>query len=134
MRDNYIPGLAAAYPRSDGEGMTGFIIRTGITAVALWVAVSIVPGLAAHDAGTLVLAALLLGLVNATLRPVAVILSIPATILTFGLFLLVVNAAMLGLVAALLPSFTVSGFWAALFGAVVVSIVSGFINRAARGD
>ena len=114
--------------------MTGFIIRTGITAVALWVAVSIVPGLAARDAGTLVLAALLLGLVNATLRPVAVILSIPATIMTFGLFLLVVNAAMLGLVAALLPSFTVSGFWAALFGAVVVSIVSGFINRAARGD
>lgn len=114
--------------------MTGFIIRTGITAVALWVAVSIVPGLAARDAGTLVLAALLLGLVNATLRPIAVILSIPATILTFGLFLLVVNAAMLGLVAALLPAFTVSGFWAALFGAVVVSIVSGFISRATRRD
>lgn len=110
--------------------MTGFIIRTLVTAAALWVAVGIVPGLAARDMGALLIAAIVLGLVNATLRPVAVILSIPLTILTFGLFLLVVNAAMLGLVAWLVPSFTVSGFWAAMFGAIVVSIVSGLINGA----
>lgn len=109
--------------------MAGFIIRTLVTALALWIAVSIVPGLQARDAGTLILAAILLGIVNATIRPVAVILSIPLTILTFGLFLLVVNAAMLGLVAWLVPAFTVSGFRAALFGAIVVSIVSALVNR-----
>lgn len=108
--------------------MGGFVIRTLVTAAALWVAVAIVPGLQARDAGTLVLGAILLGIVNATIRPVAVVLSIPLTILTFGLFLLVVNAAMLGLVAWLLPGFGVRGFWPALFGAVVVSLVSGAIN------
>lgn len=108
--------------------MVGFFIRTAIAAVALWVAVSIVPGLAAKDTGTLVLAAIVLGIVNATVRPVAVFLSIPVTILTFGLFLLVVNAGMLSLVAWLVPAFTVSGFWAALFGSLVVSIVSATIN------
>lgn len=108
--------------------MVGFFISTAIAAVALWVAVSIVPGLAAKDTGTLVLAAIVLGIVNATVRPVAVFLSIPVTILTFGLFLLVVNAGMLSLVAWLVPAFTVSGFWAALFGSLVVSIVSATIN------
>lgn len=108
--------------------MAGFIIRTLVTAAALWVAVAIVPGLAAQDMGALMLAAIGLGIVNATIRPVAVILSIPLTILTFGLFLLAVNAGMLGLVAWLVPGFSVSGFWAALFGAVVVAIVSGAIN------
>jgi len=114
--------------------MAGFVIRTVVTAVALWVAVAIVPGLAARDMGALLLAALLLGLVNATLRPVMVFLSIPLTIVTFGLFLLVVNAAMLGLVAWLVPALTISGFWSALFGAIVVSIVSGLINGAMRKD
>lgn len=110
--------------------MAGFVIRTLVTAGALWVAVAIVPGLAARDMGALLIAAIVLGLVNAIVRPVAVILSIPLTILTFGLFLLVVNAGMLALVAALVPSFTVAGFWSALFGAIVVSIVSGLINGA----
>ncbi|MBP0462396.1 phage holin family protein [Roseomonas sp. PWR1] len=111
--------------------MAGFVIRTLVTAAGLWVAVALVPGLAARDAGTLILAALLLGLVNGLLRPVAVILSLPLTILTFGLFLLVVNAAMLGLVAWLLPGFSVAGFGSALFGAIVVSIVSWAIQRVA---
>ena len=110
--------------------MLGFVIRTAVTALALWVAVAIVPGLAAADTGTLVLAAIVLGIVNALVRPVAVVLTIPITIVTFGLFLLVVNAAMLGLVAWLVPSFTVAGFWAAVFGSIVVSIVSAFINGA----
>lgn len=113
--------------------MAGFILRTLVTAVALWVAVAIVPGLAARDMGALLVAAILLGIVNATIRPVAVILSIPLTILTFGLFLLAVNAGMLALVAFLVPSFSVSGFWAALFGAIVVSIVSSAINGGLAG-
>lgn len=108
--------------------MLAFVARTAITAVALWVAVSIVPGLEARETKTLVLAAIVLGIVNAIVRPVALFLSIPLTILTFGLFILVVNAAMLGLVSWLVPGFGVSGFWAAVFGAVVVSIVSAAIN------
>ena len=79
--------------------MIGFFIRTAVTAVALWVAVAIVPGISAQDTGTLVLAAIVLGVINATVRPLAVLLSIPITIVTFGLFLLVVNAGMLALVA-----------------------------------
>lgn len=108
--------------------MLGFVIRTAIAAVALWVAVSIVPGLAANSTGTLVLAAIVLGLVNALVRPVALVLTIPITIVTFGLFLLVVNAGMLALVGWLVPAFHVAGFWAALFGSIVVSVVSAFIN------
>lgn len=110
--------------------MLGFVLRTVVTAVGLWVAVAIVPGLEAADAGTLVLAAVLLGIVNAIIRPVALFLSIPITILTFGLFILVVNAGMLALVAWLVPDFTVSGFVAALLGSLVVSIVSAAMNGA----
>lgn len=108
--------------------MSGFILRSVVTAIALWVAVAIVPGLSARDMGALMLAAIVLGLINATLRPLAVILSIPLTLLTFGLFLLVVNAAMLGIAGWVVPGFTVAGFWPALFGAIVVSLVSGAIG------
>jgi putative membrane protein len=108
--------------------MFSFIIRTAVAAVALWVAVSIVPGLQARDGQALLLAAVVLGIVNATIRPVALMLSIPITLLTFGLFVLVVNAGMLSVVAWLVPAFTVAGFTAALLGAVVVSIVSTVIN------
>ena len=74
---------------------------------------------------TLVLAGLLLGVVNAIVRPFALLLSLPALLLTLGLFLLVVNAAMLGLVALVLPGFTIpGGFWTAVGAALIVSIVS----------
>jgi putative membrane protein len=104
--------------------MPGFLIRLGIVALGLWLASAIVPGLHIEGVGTLVLAALLLGIVNAVVRPVVVLLTIPLTIVTLGLFLLVVNAAMLGLVAALLESFQISGFFSALLGALVVSVTS----------
>lgn len=108
--------------------MLGFVLRTTVTAVALWVAVAIVPGLQAGSSTALLIAAIVLGIVNATIRPVALLLSIPITILTFGLFVLVVNAGMLALVARLVPDFTVTGFWAAFFGSLVVSLVSAAIN------
>ncbi|CAH0192940.1 hypothetical protein ROS9278_01730 [Roseomonas sp. CECT 9278] len=108
--------------------MIGFMIRTAVAAVALWVAVSIVPGLQVADGKTLLLAAILLGIVNATIRPVALFLSIPITIVTFGLFILVVNAGMLSLVARLVPDFTITSFASAVIGALVVSIVSAAIN------
>jgi putative membrane protein len=112
--------------------MRGFLVRAAMAAAGVWLAAEIVPGIEARSGGTIVLAALLLGIVNGTLRPVAVLLSLPLTLLTFGLFLLVVNAAMLGFVAWLLPGLTISGFWSALAGAVVVSLVSAALNRALR--
>jgi putative membrane protein len=104
--------------------MIGFLLRMLITAGALAVAAYLVPGIVVDGPGTLILAALLLGLVNALVRPIIVLLTLPLTILTLGLFLLVVNAAMFGLVAWLVPGFAVSGFFAALFGWLIVSLVS----------
>jgi putative membrane protein len=104
--------------------MQGIILRTLITLLGLFLASSIVPGVSIEGTGTFVLAALLLGLVNALVRPVAFIMTLPLTIVTLGLFLFVLNAAMFGLVAAILDEFTVSGFWAAVFGAIIVSISS----------
>ncbi len=80
--------------------MQGFLIRFLITAGALWLASAIVPGMAFLSTASLLWAALWLGIVNALLRPLAVILTLPLTIVTLGLFLLVINAAMLGLVAS----------------------------------
>lgn len=112
--------------------MRNFVIRAAVAAAGVWLASEIVPGIDAASGGAIVLAAILLGLINATLRPVAVLLSLPLTLLTFGLFLVVVNAAMLGLVALLLPGLSISGFWPAIGGALVVSLVSWALNRALR--
>ncbi len=104
--------------------MTGFLLRTLITALGLWFARTIIPGIDIETTGTLVLAALLMGLVNALVRPIAILFTLPITIVTLGVFLLVINAAMFGLVAAFLEGFTVSGFFAALFGWLIVSLTS----------
>ena len=95
-----------------------------VAALGLWLATEWVPGIRVESAGTLILAALLLGVVNAIVRPVVVILTLPFTLVTLGLFLLVVNAAMLGLVAAFLPGMGIEGFWPAFWAAIIVSIVS----------
>lgn len=102
--------------------MIGFIFRAVIAALGLWVATRWVDGVRIDDATTLVLAGALLGVVNAFVRPVMIVLTFPITLATLGLFLLVVNAAMLALVALLLPGFTIAGFWAAFFAAIIVSI------------
>ena len=102
--------------------MAGFILRLLIVALGLWLASELVPGIAVTGVGTLLGAALLLGIVNAVVRPVLIILTLPVTVFTLGLFLLVINAAMLGLVAWMFDGFTISGFWAALFGSIVVSV------------
>lgn len=104
--------------------MTRFILRAAIAAVGLWLATEWIQGLSIDTPMTLVVAAVLLGIVNAFIRPLLILLTLPFTVVTLGLFLLVVNAAMLGLVAALLPGMHVAGFWAAFWGALVVSIVS----------
>jgi putative membrane protein len=104
--------------------MPGFLIRMLITALGLWIAQAIIPGVEFADTGTLLLAAFLLGLVNAVVRPLIILLTLPITVLSLGLFLLVINAMMLSLVAALLQGFLLRGFFSALFGALVVSITS----------
>jgi putative membrane protein len=104
--------------------MSGFLLRAGVVAVGLWVATRWVRGIAIDTPSTLVLAGLLLGVVNAIVRPIAILLTLPVTIATLGLFLLVINAAMVGLVAWMLPGMHVAGFWPALWTAVVVSLVS----------
>lgn len=109
--------------------MAGFWLRFLISAFGLWVASALVPGLRIEGVGTLLLAALLLGIVNAAVRPVLVVLTLPITIVTLGFFLLVINAAMLGLVAALLDGFSISGFGSALLGAIVVGL-TGWIASA----
>jgi len=108
--------------------MPGFFIRLLISVLGLWLASAMVPGLVIDSANTMVLAALLLGIVNAIVRPIFIILTLPVTILTLGLFLLVVNAAMLGLVAAMLDGFMISGFFAAFFGSIVISVVSWYAS------
>jgi putative membrane protein len=104
--------------------MNGFLVRLLITALGLWVASVLVPGVSISGAWTLIFAALWLGIVNAVIRPIALLLTFPFTLITLGLFILVVNAGMFALVAALLDGFQLSGFWSALMGALVVSITS----------
>jgi putative membrane protein len=104
--------------------MLGFLLRAAITALALWVASQLLDGLQFSSTGKLALAAVLLGVVNAVVRPIMFVLTLPITVLTLGLFLLVLNAAMIGLVAWLVPGFTVSGFWTAVGGAIIVGLVS----------
>ena len=113
--------------------MVGFIFRAVIAALGLWLATAWVTGIYIDSPLTLILAGALLGVVNAFVRPIAVVLTFPFTILTLGLFLLVVNAAMLGLVALFLPGFRIGGFWAAVGAALIVS-VTGWIGSALIGS
>ena len=104
--------------------MLGFLIRAVIVALGLWLATDWVHGVSINSPTTLLLAGILLGLVNAVIRPIAIILTLPMTIMTLGLFLLVINAAMVLLVAWILPGMHVASFWAALMTSILVSLVS----------
>jgi putative membrane protein len=132
-------GLASAGPRPRqlvGLGrqcyigqMIGILLRTLINALGIWLAAYIVPGVSATSTTTLIWAAIALGLINAFVRPVLVLLTLPFTILTLGLFLLVLNAGMLNLAGWFVDGFQVVGFWSAVFGAIVVSLVSGLCSN-----
>jgi putative membrane protein len=104
--------------------MLGFLIRAGIVAWGLWLATAWVNGVTIDTPATLVLAGLLLGIVNSIVRPIAIVLTLPMTLLTLGFFLLVINAGMVALVAWILPGMHVAGFWAAFWTSVLVSLVS----------
>lgn len=109
--------------------MMGLILRTVITGLGIWLAAYLVPGVSATSTGALVWAAIALGLINAFVRPVLVLLTLPFTIITLGLFLLILNAGMLNLAGWFVDGFDVVGFWSAVFGAVVVSLVSGLCSQ-----
>lgn len=104
--------------------MTAFVIRWLVTTLAVFVAAHVIPGISYSGWGVLVGASLLLGIINAFVRPVLLLLSFPFIIVTLGLFILVVNALLLLLTSSLIPGFVVAGFWNAFFGAIVISLVS----------
>lgn len=104
--------------------MLRFIVQAVVTAIGLWLSAQVVPGVDFTNTGSLIAAAVILGLVNAVVRPIMVVLTFPLTLVTFGLFLLVVNAAMIGLTAMFLGGFAVDGLWAGIGAAIVTGIVS----------
>ncbi|HLK25238.1 MAG TPA: phage holin family protein [Caulobacteraceae bacterium] len=104
--------------------MLGFIVRGLVAAVGLWIATKLPIGVVATSWESLIGAGLLLGIVNAVVRPILVFLTFPITILTLGLFLLVINGLMLGLVSLLPIGFHVHGLWSAILGAIVVGLTS----------
>ena len=110
--------------------MIRFLLRAVIAALGLWVATRWVPGLRINDAATLLLAGVLLGIVNAIVRPLAVLLTLPLTLLTLGLFLFVINALMFWAAASLLKGFQDESFGAALLGSLIYSIASTIIDVA----
>jgi putative membrane protein len=112
----------------------GFIIHWLVVAIALWLTAMVVPGVIITSWGTLALAALVLGFVNAIVRPILVILTLPITILTLGLFYLVVNAVAFGLAAAIVPGFELASTTAAILGALVTSLISWFIGIFVKRD
>ena len=118
----------ATYDVRDTD-IKGFLLRVLITAFSIWVAASIVPGMHIQGAESLLLAAFLLGFVNAIVRPILVFLTFPITLVTLGLFLLLINAGMLSLVAWLMQAFTLDGPLSAFLGALVVSLASGFASK-----
>ncbi|HYU81030.1 MAG TPA: phage holin family protein [Vicinamibacterales bacterium] len=108
--------------------MAGFLIHWLVVAVALWATASFVPGVTISSWSALLLAALVLGFVNAIIRPILVILTLPITVLTLGLFYLVVNGIAFGLAAAVVPGFQIASVTAAILGALVTGVISWFIG------
>lgn len=117
--------------------MRGFLLRLLITALGLWVADRLLPGIEITGTRALIVSALLLGVVNAVIRPIILILTLPLTVVTLGLFILIVNGISLGIVAWLVPGFVVSGgLGSATVGALIVGltswVASAFIGSSGR--
>ena len=108
--------------------MRGLVVRWIVSAVALYLTSSIVRGIEVRGIPSLLLAAAMIGIINAFVRPVVLVLTLPLSVVTFGLFVLVVNAAMLALASAFVPGFEVHGFWAALWGWLLLSFFTFMIN------
>lgn len=114
--------------------MTAFVIRWLVTTIAVLVAAHLIPGIGYDGWGALLGASLLLGIINAFVRPILLLLSLPFIIVTMGLFIFVVNALLLLLVSKIVPAFHVAGFWSAFFGAIIISVVSWILSSFFRGS
>jgi putative membrane protein len=114
--------------------MIGFFLRWSMNLLALVVAASLIDGIKIRSIAMGIVAAGILSVVNAVIRPIVVLLTLPITILTLGLFTLVVNALMLLLVARLVPGLVIDGFWAAFWGGLIISLVSWVLNIFIGGD
>ncbi len=108
--------------------MASFVVHWAVLALALWVSSQIVSGVSVSSWGALVVGAAVLGLVNTVVRPVLTLLTLPITILTLGLFYLVVNGAAFGLAAALVPGFAVASFLSAVLGALVTGLAAWIVG------
>ncbi len=108
--------------------MRGFLLRWLFNTVAIYATTQIISGLRVPGLGGAIIAALVLGIVNAVIRPIVLLLTLPANFLTLGLFTLVVNTLMLYLVAAVTP-LQIGGFWAAFLGALLIAIISTLLSR-----
>ena len=115
------------------DNLTPFLVHWGITALSLWVASHLFSGIKFTNTSSLIVSALLLGFANAVVKPLLVILTLPLTLLTFGLFLLVINALMILLVSSLVKGFRVSGFWTAFFASIFISLLSLVIGSFVTG-
>ncbi|MDQ1238906.1 MAG: putative rane protein [Thermodesulfobacteriota bacterium] len=115
------------------EQMPGIMIRWILTALAVLVVAKIVPGVTVDNTGSALLAAGILGILNAFVRPALVILTLPLTLVTLGFFILVINALLFWLVAGLNFGLHVAGFWSAFFGSIFVSIASWIASSVVRG-
>ena len=111
-----------------------FILNWLVNAAALWVAVELLSGLAVSSTETLFLAALVIGLINSIVKPVLLILTIPITVLTLGVFYLVLNGLLLYLAAAVTPGFTIANFGSAFLGALIISIVSTMLHLLIKNE
>lgn len=106
----------------------GFLIRLSLNALALLLVSTVIPGIQVQGLLPALSAAFFLGLINAFVRPIILILTLPLTILTLGLFIPVINACLLKLVSLMIQGFEVHGFWSAVFGGILLSLVSGLLN------
>lgn len=106
----------------------GFLVRVLINAVAIYVVAAVVPGIEVSGVLAAIGAGLVLGLINAIVRPILIVLTLPVTLLTLGLFILVLNGVCLWLTSLLVKGFVVHGVWAAIFGALLISVVSWILN------
>ena len=111
----------------------GFLIRMAVTALGLWLAARWLAGISVDDEITLLGAALILGIVNAIVRPILVFMTLPITLLSLGLFLWVVNGLMIGLAAWLVPGFAVDGLWSAMLASLIIGL-TGWIANAFIGE
>ena len=106
----------------------GFLVRLFLNALALLIVSTVIPGIEVRGVLPALSAAFFLGVVNAVVRPVLVILTLPLTIMTLGLFIPLLNAALLKLVSLMIQGFEVHGFWSAVFGAILLSLISGLLS------